>query len=197
VKRYLFRSIMLLWLTLPLIVHAGTATEVVKTEVDAVLEILRNPALKGEAGIKVKRQKIEVTAGKLFDFTELSKRSLGLYWNRFTPEQRKEFEELYRRLLEDAYVDRITAYTNEKIEFTGEVSLSENTVEVKSMVAAKSGDTPIYYMVMRKGDQWGVYDVVIEGVSLVENYRTQFREILSSKSTEELLDVLRRKVGGN
>ena len=194
-ERCLFGFSILLWLAVPLIVRASTPTETVKTEVDAVIEILRNPALKGETGLKVKRERIDTAASKLFDFAELSKRSLGLYWNRFSSEERKEFVDLYRRLLENVYVDRITAYTNEKIDFTREVPLSENTVEVQSVVAARRGDVPIYYMVMKEDDEWKVFDVVIEGVSLVENYRTQFREILGNNPPEKLIETLRKKVG--
>ena len=194
-KRYLFGFVILLWLAVPFIVHASTPTEAVETEVAAVIEILRNPALKGEAGLKVKRERIEAAVTKLFDFVELSKRSLGLYWNQFNPEQRKEFVDLYKRRLEDAYVDKITAYTNEKIDFTKEVALSKNIVEVQSVVAARTGDIPIYYMVAEEDGQWKVFDVVIEGVSLVENYRTQFREILANNSPEGLLEILRKKVG--
>ena len=83
---------------------------------------------------------------------ELSKRTLGLNWNKFTPEQRKEFVELYRTILKDAYVDKITAYTNEQVNFTKEVPLSETTVEVQSVVVSKGGETPIYYRVMKKGE---------------------------------------------
>jgi phospholipid transport system substrate-binding protein len=195
VKRYLSRLIVLVWLALPLTVFSATPMQTIKTEVDGVLAILANPALKGEAGREAKRAEIEAAASKLFDFVELSRRSLGLYWNRFKPDEQKEFVNLYRQILEDAYVGKITAYTNEKIEFTKEVSLSENIVEVQSVVEARTGEIPIYYRVINKNGQWKVYDVVIEGVSLVENYRTQFREILSDNSPQALLEILRKKVG--
>jgi phospholipid transport system substrate-binding protein len=184
-----------LWLFNPLTVQAGAPTDTVRTEVDSVLGILRDNGLKGEAGLKVKRERVEEAAGRLFDFVELSKRSLGLYWNRFNPRQRSQFVDLYRKLLEDAYVDRITAYTDEKIDFTREVRLSRNIVEVRSVVATRRGDTPIYYRVINKGGRWKVYDVVVEGVSLVANYRTQFREILANGSPEDLLEILGKKVG--
>lgn len=122
-KWYLTGIVALLCLATPLIVNASTPKEAIQGEVDAVLQILGNKALSGETGFKVKRERIDAAATKLFDFGELSKRSLGLYWNRFSPEQQKEFVNLYRGLLEDVYVDRITAYTNEKIDFTKEVPL--------------------------------------------------------------------------
>ena len=94
-----------------------------QAHVNNVLKVLRNPALKGEKGEKQKKAEITAEAEKLFDFVELSKRTLGLDWNRFSLDQRKEFVNLYKGLLQDTYVDRITAYTNEKVEFTNAVPL--------------------------------------------------------------------------
>jgi phospholipid transport system substrate-binding protein len=180
---------------LPFFAFAGAPLDTVKTNVNSVLEVMRDPKLKGEAGKKVKEQRIVAAADKLFDFVELSKRTLGLNWNKFTPEQRREFVELYKTILKDAYVDKITAYTNEQVNFTKEVPLSENMVEVQSSVVTKSAETPIYYRVIKKDSEWKVFDVVIEGVSLISNYRTQFREILGNNPPATLLDTLRKKVG--
>jgi phospholipid transport system substrate-binding protein len=163
--------------------------------VNGLLDVLRDPKLKGESGKKMKSERIEVAADKLFDYVELSKRTLGLNWNKFSPEQRKEFVELYRTILKNAYVDKITSYTNERVDFTKEVALSETTAEVQSVIVSKGGETPIYYRVMKKETDWKVYDVVIEGVSLISNYRTQFREILGNNQPENLLETLRKKVG--
>jgi phospholipid transport system substrate-binding protein len=180
---------------LPLHAFAGAPLDTVKTNVNGVLDVLRDPKLKGEAGKKAKEQRIEAAADKLFDYVELSKRTLGLNWNKLSPEQRKEFVELYRTILKDAYVEKITAYTNEQVNFTKEVSLSETTMEVQSVIVSKGGETPIYYRVMKKDNEWKVYDVVIEGVSLIGNYRTQFREILGNNPPEKLIETLRKKVG--
>lgn len=174
---------------------AGVPLDTVKANANAVLDILRDPSLKGEKGLKIKRERVHAAALKLFDFVELSKRTLGLNWNKLNPEQRKEFVELYKSLLEDTYIDRITSYTNEEVRFTKEVPLSENTVEVQSIVISRAGEVPIYYRVIKKDNEWKVYDVVIEGVSLITNYRTQFREILGNNPPEKLLDILRKKEG--
>ena len=163
--------------------------------VNNVLNVLRNPALKGEKGEKEKRAEIASDADKLFDFVELSKRTLGLEWNRFTLDQRKEFVNLYRTLLLDTYLDQITKYTNEKVEFTSTVPLGENAAEVRSEVVSQGGPVPIYYRAMNENGQWKVYDVVIEGVSLIANYRSQFREILINQPPKALLDTLRKRVG--
>lgn len=194
-KKWFSRLILAVMLMLPIHAFAGVPLDTVKTNVNGVLDVLRNPKLKGEAGKKVKEQRIEAAADKLFDYVELSKRTLGLNWNKFTPEQRKEFVGLFKNILKDAYVDKITAYTNEQVNFTKETSLSETTVEVQSVIISKGGETPIYYRVMKKGSDWRVYDVVIEGVSLISNYRTQFREILGNNPPETLLETLRKKAG--
>jgi phospholipid transport system substrate-binding protein len=185
----------MVWLTLPLLAFAGVPLDTVKANVNSVLELLRDPKLKGEAGRKVKEQRITAAAEKLFDFVELSKRTLGLSWNNFTPEQRKEFVQLFQEILKDAYVEKITSYDNEQVNFTKEVPLSENTVEVDSVVIWKGGQVPINYRVIKKESGWKVYDVVIEGVSLISNYRTQFREILGNNPPEKLLETLRTKTG--
>jgi phospholipid transport system substrate-binding protein len=130
----------------------------------------------------------------MFDFSELSKRTLTQHWSKFTPEQQKEFINLYKSLLEDSYADKILMYTDEKILFTKEIPLTEKTAEVQSTVIRKTDEIPIYYRVILKDGIWMIYDVVIEGVSLINNYRSQFREILVNKPPESLLETLRKKV---
>jgi phospholipid transport system substrate-binding protein len=195
VRKWLAGSMLVILLMVPLPAFAGVPLDTVKSNVSGVLDVLRDPKLQGEAGKKVKEQRIAAAAEKLFDFVELSKRTLGLDWNKFTPDQRKEFVELFKTILKDAYVERITAYTNEQVNFNKEVPLSETTVEVQSVILTKGAQVPIYYRVMKKDNEWKVYDVVIEGVSLISNYRTQFREILGNNPSEKLLETLRKKVG--
>ncbi|MHB8109174.1 MAG: MlaC/ttg2D family ABC transporter substrate-binding protein [Syntrophorhabdaceae bacterium] len=180
---------------LPLYAFAGPATDTVKTNVSSVIDILRDPKLKGDAGKKQKEQKIEVVADKMFDYVELSKQTLGLNWNKFSADQRKEFVSLFKNMLRNTYIDRITAYTNEKVNYGKEVPLAENKLEVQTVIISSSGQIPINYRVMKKGQDWRVYDVVIEGVSLVSNYRTQFRDILANNPPQVLIDTLRKKAG--
>ncbi len=170
------------------------ALQAVKGHVESVLKVLRNPALKGPKAEKEKEARIIAEGDKLFDYVELSKRTLGLSWNKFSQDQRREFVKLYRKLLVDTYIDRITAYTNEKVDFTEAVPIGDGAVEVRSVVTTKQGQqVPIYYRTMNEGGQWRVYDVVIEGVSLIANYRSQFREILANQGPEGLLATLRKK----
>ena len=194
-KRWFNRPMLLIMLMLPLHAFAGVPLDTVKSNVNDVLNVLRDPKLQGESGVKMKEQKIGAAADKLFDFIELSKRTLGLNWNKFSPDQRKEFVELYKTILRDAWVDKITSFTNQRINFLKEVPLSETTIEVQSIIYYEGGETPIYYRVMKKETDWKVYDVVIEGVSLINNYSTQFREILANNPPEKVIETLRKKVG--
>jgi len=195
VRKWPAGLMLLIVFMVPFPAFAGVPLDTVKTNVNGVLEVLRDPKLQGESGKEVKAQRIEAAAEKLFDFVELSKRTLGMSWNKFTQDQRKEFVRLFKTILKDVYVDRITTYTNEQVNFTKEVPVSETTVEVQSSVVTKGGQVPIDYRVIKKDNVWKVYDVVIEGVSLVSNYSTQFREILANDPPEKLLETLRKKVG--
>ncbi len=180
-------------LGLPGLLLAGTPLDTVKTNVDSALQILRDPKLQGEPGRKVKEQKVEAAADQLFDFVELSKRTLGLNWNNFTMEQRKEFVQLFRSVLRDAYINKIMAYTSGQVNFIKEVPLSDTTSEVRALVVTKTGQIPVICRLIKRGNDWKVYDLVIEGVSLINNYRTQFREILANNPPEKLLETLRNK----
>jgi len=194
-KQHLVRMTLILCLIFPLSAFAGVPLETVKGHLDKVREVLRDPSLKAESAKKAKKDRIRAISEKMFDFTELSKRTLAQNWSKFNPEQQKEFVELYTSLLENAYANKIMAYTDEKIVFSKEVALTEKTVEVQSSVLRRNGDIPLYYRVILKDGVWRVYDIVIEGVSLINNYRSQFREILSNKPPESLLETLRKKVG--
>ncbi|MDH4011415.1 MAG: ABC transporter substrate-binding protein, partial [Desulfobacterales bacterium] len=119
----------------------------------------------------------------------------GREWKNFSPDQQKEFVTLFEKLLEGIYADRILAYTQEKIEFGKETELKKGRVEVESyIITTDNKKVPLFYRMTNKSGQWRVYDVVIEGVSMVKNYRGQFRQILSTKKPEDLLQTLRDKV---
>ena len=194
-KQHLVRMALILCLIFPVSAFAGVPIEAVKGHLDKVLDVLRDPSLKAESAKKAKKDRLRAISEKMFDFTELSKRTLARNWSKFNPEQQKEFVELYTSLLEDAYVNKIMAYTDEKIVFSKEVALTEKTVEVQSTVLRKNEDIPIYYRVIMKDGSWRVYDIVVEGISLINNYRSQFRELLANKPPESLLETLRKKVG--
>jgi phospholipid transport system substrate-binding protein len=181
-------------MVVPLKGYTSTATETVETGVNKVLKTLADPAFKA----KPEDAKIEEVAkiiGEVFDFTELSKRSLGREWKKINSEQQKEFIGLFRKLLQSVYADRLLAYTDQKIVFDKEKMLKKGRAEVQSHLLLSDGrKVPIFYRLTDKNGSWKVYDLIIEGVSLVKNYRTQFREILASDSPQKLLGILRNKV---
>lgn len=194
-KKQFFGLILVLLLIVPFPAYAGPPLDTVKGHINKVLDVLSDSSLKGQSGKSAKKAKIRSISEKMFDYNELSRRTLGQNWNKFNNEQQKEFTELYKSILEDAYADKLITYTNEKVLFNKENILSEKTCEIQTTIVTKKADIPIYYRVIQKEGEWRVYDIVIEGVSLVNNYRTQFREILASKSPDGLLDILRKKVG--
>ena len=180
--------------TLP--VYAGASLDTVQTNVNKVLDVLRDPKLKAESAKKIKKEKLEAIYEQMFDEVELSRRTLGGNWNKLNSTQQQEFTLLYRQVLEKAYIDKILSYTNEKIVFFKENMLSENQAEVQTKVITSSKEIPIFHRVILKDSTWKVYDVVIENVSLVQNYRSQFNDILVKNTPDQLLEILRKKVKG-
>jgi phospholipid transport system substrate-binding protein len=177
----------------PVSAFAATPLETIKPQVDRVLEVLRDPALKAESAKAAKEKKIWAIIDSVFDYTELSRRTLAQHWKKLSPDQQKEFITLFGKLLGGVYIDRIMAYKDEKVVFGKVTQLSDKTAEVQSEVSRSSKPIPIHYRMILEGGEWKVYDVVVEGVSLVQNYRTQFREILTNKTPEDLLKQLREK----
>jgi phospholipid transport system substrate-binding protein len=194
-KQRMTIAILMIGVMIPLVAAASTPLATVEVNVNKVLDVLRDPSLKGDAKKKLRQDRIRDISEKMFDFTELSRRTLAQNWNTLNDSQKKEFVDLYKAILEKAYIDKIMAYTDEKILFQKESSLGEKTSEVRTVVVTKKAEIPINYRVIRKDDGWWVYDVVVEGVSLVNNYRSQFREILINKTPDDLLEVLRKKAG--
>ena len=123
-------------------------------------------------------------------------RTLGANWTKLNSAQQEEFVQLYRRILEKAYIDKILSYTDEKIVFSRESMLSNIQAEVQTKVVTSSTETSIFYKVILKGGTWKVYDVVVENVSIVQNYRSQFNSILAKNTPDQLMDILRKKVKG-
>lgn len=193
-KKLLSGCVLFFLLIVPLQVYAGVPLDTVEGHVNNVLSVLRDPALAGEANQEAKAKKIEAISDEMFDYVVLSRLTLGRSWKKFSGEQRKEFVKLYRAILEKAYMDRILAYTDEKVTYNKELMLSKKKAEVQTTIITKSADIPIYYRVYLKDGKWRVYDVIIEGISLIKNYRTQFREILLNNPPEEVLKILREKV---
>ncbi len=190
----IFGVLLLLLLLFPFPAFAGIPTDTLRANVNQVLEVLRDPALKPASAKAAKKEKLRIIYERMFDEKELSRRALAKNWSKLDAAQQQEFIPLFRQVLEKAYADKILAYTNEKVVFDRETKLSANQVEVATRIVTSSKTIPITYRVIQKGNAWKVYDVVVENVSLVQNYRTQFNEILGKQKPEQLLQTLRKKV---
>jgi phospholipid transport system substrate-binding protein len=190
----LLNIVLLLLFSLP--VYAGPPLDAVKANVNQVLEVLRDPKLKAASAKELEKEKLRLIYDRMFDDSELSKRTLARNWNSLNGAQRREFVLLFRQVLEKSYIDKILAYTDEKIVFEGETMVSATQAEVPTKIVTSSKEIPISYRVLLKDGTWKVYDVVIENVSLVLNYRTQFNDILAKNTPEQLLEILRKKVKG-
>lgn len=161
----------------------------IRTSVDSILGILKEQG----AGREDKRARIRAIVLDRFDFVEMSRRVLGTNWKEMTPEERDAFVERFKRLLEATYVNKIEAYTDEKVVF-GRETIEGKYAKVESTALTKTADIPIHYTLIKKGDGWFVYDVVIENVSLVSNFRTTYAEIIKSKGVPRLFEEMDAKI---
>lgn len=177
---------------------AGPATDQVKETVDQVIQILTDPTLKGEQKARERRAKLRKTVLERFDFSEMSKRSMGRYWSERTPQERTDFVRLFTDLLERAYVDRVEGYTGEQVLYLEETA-DGNYSEVRTKIVTKRNqEIPISYRLQKADSNWEVYDIVVEGVSLVNNYRTQFSKIIrtSPNGYQDLVKKMQAKIEG-
>lgn len=171
---------------------AGGPMEQLRERVDRVLQVLEDPALRAEAAER--RAALRRIALEIFDFRELSQRALARHWQGRTPAERDEFVELFADLLERSYVGKIETYSGgDRIDYVAE-TVENGQATVRTRIVTKAGtEIPLDYRLHRVGDRWLVYDVTIEGVSLVANYRAQFARIIQTSSFQSLMDKLKAK----
>jgi len=171
--------------------HAGLATDQIKATVDKALVVLRDPKLKPAAKLKERRDQLKQILFSRFDFTEMAKRSLGANWRRRTPQEQEEFVRLFTDVLERAYADIIESYSDEKIVYINERIDAEYADVNSKIFTGKGQEYTINYKARLVGNEWKVYDVVAENISLVNNYRSQFTRVISKDSYEELVRRLK------
>jgi phospholipid transport system substrate-binding protein len=172
---------------------AGAPTDQLRTQVDRVLKLLEDSGLKAPEKAKERRVAVRKVADEIFDFGETAKRALGRHWAARTPEERDEFVKLFGDLLERSYISKIELYGGEKIQFVGDKIEGETAIVQSKLVTKAGSEVPIDYRMLKKGERWLVYDVVIEGVSLVANYRTQFNKIIQTSSYDDLVKKMKGK----
>jgi phospholipid transport system substrate-binding protein len=189
-KRLILVTVFLAWCVGPLFAETGGPRQSLEAQVNKLLSVLKD---KTQTDKDLKEKKIWEIVNGIFDYDELSRLAMGRNWRKLNPEQKKEFPELFSKVLGNVYMDRIMAYTSEKVVFDDNVSVTGDKAEVKSRIVTSDKEIPIDYRLIKKDEKWKVYDVVIEGVSLVSNYRSQFNSILTNKTPEYLMDTLRKK----
>ncbi len=173
---------------------AAAPTEVARQVIDKALDILNDPNLAGAAQKDRRLKMVKQLVDRHFDYREMAKRSLGTTWGRLSGGQRDEFVRLFSELLEASYADKIDKYAKRvRVDYTGE-SLDGEYAEVRTVVVRPNDRVPLTYRLLNEEGTWMVYDVVIEGVSLISNYRSQFGRIISESSYAELVRRLRTRV---
>lgn len=174
----------------------ATPTDDVRNTVDRVLKIVTDPSLKPQSKTKERRAAVRKAVLERFDFGEMARRSLATHWRDLTPQQQQEFANLFTDLLERSYVDKIENFSDEKIVYLAE-QVDQDVATVKSkIVTKKNQEIPIDYKLLQRDGKWAVYDIIIEGVSLINNYRVQFNKIIRSKSYPELVRLMKVKLEG-
>lgn len=165
--------------------RAGAPTDQLKASVEQIVKVLEDPALRARA--QERRAAIRKEAEGVFDFTETAKRALGRHWQGLSDKDRQEFTALFTDLIERAYISRIERYSGERVAYAGE-SVDRGLATVRTRFVTKQGtEIPVDYRMQQRGDRWLVYDVSVEGVSLINNYRTQFDKIIQTSSYAELV----------
>jgi phospholipid transport system substrate-binding protein len=173
---------------------AGSPTDQLRTQIERVVKTVEDPELKKDSKAKERRTAVRKIADEIFDFNETAKRSLARHWLQRTPAERKEFVDLFANLLERSYISKIELYNGERIAYLGE-TIDGDQATVRTKLLTKQGtEIPVEYKMLRaSNDRWLVYDVMIEGVSLVANYRTQFNKIIQTSSYQELVKKMKTK----
>ena len=173
--------------------HAGAPADQMRGAIENVLSVLKDPNLKAAAKKSERLDQLRQAIKPKFDFAEMAKRSLGTQWQRRSPEEQSEFVKLFTDLIENAYFDNIESYDGEKVAITGEKQ-DQEFAEVNSKIATKKGEEiAVNYKLHQVGSDWKVYDVVIENISLVNNYRSQFNRVIAQSSFEDLLRRMKDK----
>ena len=175
--------------------NAGAPLDLVRTTVDRAIQILKDPKLSSPDKKKERVDRLREALAAVFDYEEMAKRALGPHWRQRTPAEQEEFVKLFRDFLERVYSDKIGLYGGEKVRFGREVMDNEFAQVESTIIQPKGEEIAVVYKLRQVNGQWKVYDAIVENISIVNNYRSQFDRVISSSSYEELVKRLREKVG--
>jgi phospholipid transport system substrate-binding protein len=174
--------------------QAGEPLEVVRSTVEKAIQILKDPRLQAKDKKTERIDRLREVLNPIFDYDEMSKRALGTHWRRRTPAEQEEFIILFRDFLERTYSDKIDLYGGERV-LVGRETMDGEFAQVETTIISPKGEElAVIYKLRRGNNQWKVYDAVVENISLVNNYRSQFDRVISSASYEELIKRLREKL---
>jgi phospholipid transport system substrate-binding protein len=173
--------------------RAGEPIEVVRMAGDKAIQILKDPKLQPKERKKERIERLKEIVNPLFDYEEMARRSLGPHWRRRTPQEQQEFVKLFRDYLEKVYSDQVDLYAGEKVIY-GRERVEDDYAQVETaFVNTKGEEVSVVYRLRRVGGKWKVYDAVVENVSVVNNYRSQFDRVISKYSFDELKRLLKEK----
>ena len=194
IKVFLLSLIVFSLAALPAFAAPMTARQTAEAGAERILGLLSDPAFKTPEGKPAIRAKVEEELLNLFDFEEFSTRTVGPTWRQFTPQQKEDFKTAFTDRLRNTYIGTLDEYNGQKVRFTGEVSGGNGKrVEVQMEFLADQKVYPVAFRMLEKNNRWVVYDVLIEGISMIKNYRDQFRDILNKNNPQELIDRVKVK----
>jgi len=172
---------------------AGEPGKLLMETIDKGFAILKDTSLKGEEKVQERRQMLWKEISPIFNFDEMSKRALGQHWKSRTPEEKKEFVELFTTIMKDAYIGKTDTYSGEKVVIVSEKQDKKYATVQTKIITNKGTEVSVDYNMLNNPGGWAIYDVIIEGVSLVNNYRSQFNNILIKSSYKELVQKIKAK----
>ncbi len=170
---------------------AGVPTEQLRQRVDEVIKVIDDPVLAGKTAER--HAAVRKIAEDVFDYPDTAQRALGVHWNARTSQERQEFVQLFADLLDRAYIGKIDLYQGEKVRYAGETADGDQATVKTRIVTKRGSEVPVDYRMHNRNGRWLVYDVIIEGVSLISNYRMQFNKVVQTESYQSLVQKLRAK----
>ncbi len=194
-RKPLFLSVLLLFTVFAPPAFGTQPLDTLKEPVDQIIQILNDPQYKDPSKRDFQHDKIWEIVRTIFDFKAISRLTVARYWKKFVPSQKEAFTDVFSQFLGNTYISKVQGeYQNEKVVFLGQKMISESKALVKTKIIREGIETPINYRMYKRKDNWKIYDVKIEGVSLVKNYRDQFRKILLKESPDQLIERVQKKL---
>ena len=185
------------WLSGVGLATAGEPTDVVRQITDQVLKILEDPQFQAPNRHAERQERLHKIAEQVFDWQEMARRALAVHWRERTPQEQQEFVRLFRDLVEGTYINRLESAIQEKreIQYVGEQVDGSRAVVKTNVVTRRNQQVPIEYRLQKADGRWLIYDVLVEGISLVNNYRSQFNRIITSSSYNDLVQKMKNRQG--